>query len=416
MKHRALLVLCLLSISMGINAQNTSCDGTRYKGQVFPSVKKTTVNYARAYTYEDIPAALPDTTLLKMDIYEPLNDTASARPVVILAHGGSFLTGDKNDMKSECERFAKAGYVAATIQYRLFPALILGFPDSSDIVRAVVKAMGDMKAAVRYFRLDASTTNLWKVDSAHIFIGGYSAGAVAALHVGYIDAEDALTAEIEGVIADNGGLEGNSGSAANLAQSSRASAIYNRSGGLKTRDWIDAKGIPLVSIHGTNDETVRYTVGLAAGIAYLEGSGVLHPRAVDQGVDSQLETVEGGDHVNMYITAQHQAQVNNFFATALTKFEEITCATSSTDDFDQVPNMALELMPNPVADVFSVNFVPTSTTATLHIFDAQGRQVRTMTNYQPRQTVRIGDLANGAYSVVLQQGVGVFKSAQFIKQ
>ncbi len=410
------LLIAILAFSSNLFAQNAACDGTRFKGEVFSTVKKTTVTYATAYTYEDIPTPLPDTLLLKMDIYEPLNDNAAARPVIILAHGGSFVTGDKNDMKTECERLAKAGYVAASIQYRLFPALILGFPDSTDIIRAVVKAMGDMKAAIRYFRLDAATANLWRADSAHIFIGGYSAGAVAALHVGYIDAEDDFTPEVESVIADNGGLNGNTGSAANLAQSSRASAIYNRSGGLKSRYWINDGEIPMVGIHGTSDETVDYIGGLAAGIAYLEGTGTLHPYAQSVGVDSYLETVTGGDHVNMYINAQYASQVSNFFNTALAKFEDITCTTSGTDAPDAVAITPLELVPNPAHELFSVDFEPNGATATLHLFDANGRQVRTVQNYQPRQSVRIGDLPIGTYSVVLQMGTGVFQTATLVKQ
>ena len=57
---------------------------------------------------------------------ENLNDTDNLfscihckRPFILLIHGGSFRTGFRTEMNNECLEFAKRGYTAATIDYRL---------------------------------------------------------------------------------------------------------------------------------------------------------------------------------------------------------------------------------------------------------------------------------------------------------
>ncbi len=314
--------LALLFVSIGsIQAQNAGCDGTRYKDDVFQTVKKSTVMYAPTLGH------LGDIQNLQMDVYEPVGDLIAARPVVILAHGGSFAFGDRTMMERWCRLLAKKGYVAATISYRLYPWFALGFPDSLGIFDTAVKAVGDMRAAVRYFRQDAATTNLLKVDAAHIFIGGFSAGAVTALHCSYLDANDDMPTFLQTIIANNGGLEGVSGTALNKTFSSSTEAIVNMSGGLYRSFWIDPTEVPIVSIHGTADGTVPYVSGLAANIAYLQGSSLLHARANDIGLWNSLHTVPGADHTNLYDDAVYQPHVDTFWVNATALLESLTCAT-----------------------------------------------------------------------------------------
>ena len=53
-----------------------------------------------------------------------------------------------------------------------------------------------MKASVRFFTKDAATTNTYKINPNKIFIGGYSAGAITALHYGYVNNESELTTSL----------------------------------------------------------------------------------------------------------------------------------------------------------------------------------------------------------------------------
>jgi acetyl esterase/lipase len=120
---------------------------------------------------------------LKMDVYQPFGDTMTQKPVIILAHGGGFIQGNKAEMANYCLRFAKMGYVTVAIQYRL------GYTSISTVglVEMVIRATQDMKNAVRYLRKTASDINPYSIHPDFIFAGGFSAGAITALHLAYMD-------------------------------------------------------------------------------------------------------------------------------------------------------------------------------------------------------------------------------------
>lgn len=392
----------LLSQSFSI-AQNTSCDGVRYKQSVFTGVTKTTLPYATATSH------LGQTITLSMDVYEPTGDTAARRPVVVVEHGGSFVFGNKSDMQRWCELLARRGYVAASIQYRLFPIFPLGLPDSTKIMDTAVKAVGDMKAAVRFFREDAATANQFRADPDHIFVGGYSAGAVAALHAAYLDENDDIPAFMQTIIANNGGFNGNSGSASNQTYSSEIGAVVNMSGGIYRRGWINANEPPMASIHGTADATVPYLTGIAANIAYLEGSGVLHPQALSTGTWSYLKVVPGGGHTNIFDQPQYAAQLDNYWMRATALLEHLTCYVpdpeKTTSAGQGADNAALNwsVYPNPVQhDQVTVQLPATwEGSATLVFHDLTGREVLRVGSIRQGQQVPVAGLAPGVYTLFL---------------
>lgn len=393
----ALLSFAFCLSANPVQAQKAGCDGIRYKQDVFTSVKKTTVQYSTAPNY-----LFNSTINLFVDVYEPAGDSLAQRPVVVLAHGGSFIFGDKSMMQSYCEQLAKKGYVAASIQYRLYPALVLGFPDSNAIIGAVAKAMGDMKAAVRFFREDAATVNKFHVDADNIFVGGYSAGAVTALHMAYLDSTDVVSPFIKSAFADNGGLEGNSGSASNKTYASTAKAVVNMSGGLYRRNWLDQRGVPLVSIHGTADGTVPYLSGLAANIAYLEGSGLLHPRAGAVGVPSTLETVQGGGHTDIYDQPQFAAQLAAFWTTATTLLESLTCAlVDAGEPFDPKTTTTANwrMYPNPATSTLRIELPDDVSAASILVFDPIGRLAMRTESTQNQAIISLATLPEGLYTI-----------------
>ena len=144
-------IFCILLVSSeSINAQ---CPTGRYLyNGLFSTVTIDSVVYSTA-----------NGTTLKMDIYQPVGDTLSARPCIILAHEGSFVSGKRqNDatVVSLCTNFAKRGYVTVSIDYRLGSFINMLNADSATAI--VVKAISDGKAAIRYMVRDAATTNLYK--------------------------------------------------------------------------------------------------------------------------------------------------------------------------------------------------------------------------------------------------------------
>jgi poly(3-hydroxybutyrate) depolymerase len=401
MKHTLPLTLlfCFLMGAISLQAQNAGCNGIRYKTPVFNGVKMTTVKYA------------PTTTILGLsmdlhaDVYEPdSTDQISARPVIILAHGGSFIFGDKSDMAAYCTLLAKEGYIAASIEYRLYPILSLGYPDSSKVMDAAVKAVGDMKAAVRFFRENAATTNTFRVDANHIFIGGYSAGAVTALHAAYLDSHDTnVSSFITGLLTANGGLEGQSGTSSNKTYSSSSLAVLNMSGGLYRHQWIDSLSVPLMSIHGTADATVPYVDGLAAGLAYLQGSSLLHAQATAVGVWNNLVTVPGGGHTDTYSAAQFAPYVDTFFVHASALMESLTCQLVSTSA-PAKPTLAFQVIPNPVAgNTVALQLPDDAGIARVTIINTEGKVVFQASEYQSMEILHLPvQLTGGVYTVLIE--------------
>lgn len=410
----AIIFFCLPALLFAQQAPNLGCDGSRYKNNTFTTVKKTTVDYAPTVSHTGLAI------VLKMDVYEPQDDPAEARPAIILAHGGSFIFGDKSMMQSWCELLAQKGYVAASIQYRIYPVFTLGFPDSVDIFDTAIKAVGDMKAAVRYFREDAATANIFRVDPNNIFIGGYSAGAVAALHAAYLDANDDIPAFMESILSSNGGLEGVSGSASNHTYSSSAKAVANMSGGLYRSYWVDAQGVPLVSIHGTADETVPYTSGIAADIAYLEGSSLVHQSAESAGIWNYLETVPGGGHSDIYDDPAFSTYLNSFIVHATDLLESLVCTSTDTKDvFPADDPDYWTLGPNPSASASVYCFLPVNLEkAQMRIVDMSGRTI-TQAGVTDGGLVPMKDLSPGIYQVYIanpDQPAKVYPVRQLVKQ
>lgn len=284
------IIILLLSPFMVIPlSAQTYCGSSRYDTEIFSNVTVTSdVVYGSNINISN------NTEILKMDVYEPTGDAAPARPVIVMAHGGSFLAGSKTDsaLIILCNAFAKRGYVAASIDYRLG----MGFPpNQANAQKAVWRAMQDMKAAVRFFRKDAASANTFKSDPNMMFVGGASAGGVTAVHYAYLD----KPSEIPSAIDTNalGGLEGNSG---NPGYSSAVKAIVNICGAVGDTLWMEPGDEPMASAQGNDDNTVPYCTEMiyVAGfpIMLVSGSGSMVKRASNLGIPNPIHTFYGQGH------------------------------------------------------------------------------------------------------------------------
>lgn len=254
----AVLVLCgYIGSTTGVLA----AEGARFVDKVFESVDLTIGVPFGSGRRE----AGPDQALL-MDVYTPTGDPATARPVIILAFPGGFTSGSRasEGMVFLANEFARRGYVAATIDYRL----IEGRPDSrSEIMIAILQAIHDLKAAVRFFREDAATDNRFRASSEHIFAGGISAGAVMAAVAGALDAGDRIESRgLQAFLDANGGIDGNSSD--NLAFSSAVVGVLQISGAVLETDWVDPTTAPFYAAHEEFDPIVP--CGRLPGVAFVE--------------------------------------------------------------------------------------------------------------------------------------------------
>ena len=191
------LTLCLFFFAQMAIAQN--CEPERYLKPVFAN----TLLYQDLEYSKDAPeffssvggAEITVDRDMHVDVRVPIGDTLSKRPCIIWAHagafldapllGGTFVIGDKeaDDMVALIDSFARRGYVAASIQYRLGIDVL----DETSGFRAVYRAAQDGSAAVRYFKENADVFN---IDTNFVFFAGSSAGALAGTHLTYVqDAE-----------------------------------------------------------------------------------------------------------------------------------------------------------------------------------------------------------------------------------
>lgn len=234
----------------------------RYKDNVFSEISVTTgLQYGSAPDLNNSPAAL------KLDLYQPAGDAVAKRPAVIWVHGGGYSRGDKAAGPAAilATRFAKLGYVAVSINYRLLA------PERCDAgggiapacFSAAVEAVHDAQAAVRWLRAHAAT---YAIDPDRIGIGGESAGGITATGVG--------------VSADRAGESGNPGYASNVR------AWVSISGGLPGGIFVDATDAPGLLFAGTADRTVPYQWSVDTATAMRNA-----------GVPVVLKTLEGAGHV-----------------------------------------------------------------------------------------------------------------------
>jgi hypothetical protein len=133
---------------------------------------------------------------LKMDLYQLAgDDTTTNKPVVIMLHTGSFLpaiangqpTGDKTDnaIVEMCKRFAKKGYLAVALNYRLGWNPVSTSEDvrRSTLIQAAYRGLQDTKTAVRFLRKSAAEDGNPYGVGDKFAIGGYGTGGYLSLAV-----------------------------------------------------------------------------------------------------------------------------------------------------------------------------------------------------------------------------------------
>lgn len=287
-----LLTIALATFVFEIFAQG-NCESDRYKQVVFDSIKVTSgIQFGVADPYGII-----DQQQLFLDIYEPLGDTVSKRPVIVYAYGGGFLIGTRNQppIPYYGNFFAKLGYVFVAIDYRLgFNVTTPGSPE-----RAVYRAVQDLRAAERHL---AQRANLYKIDTSKIILFGSSAGCFAAFHSTYMEYTQAAAFATPIPILDPevlGGVDSSGNTDFNFKYI-EPFAILNQWGALADTNWIDTdERIPVISFHGDQDNAVPYVYGYPFSYPVFPnvyGSKPIHERLTHLGIKNELHPLVGYGH------------------------------------------------------------------------------------------------------------------------
>ncbi len=388
MKNRlyALILFCsVLMFAQNVNAQ------TRYHDMIFESVTVTTVTYS-------------DTFHLLMDVYQPFGDSLCRRPVVVLAHGGSFIQGDRtndNAVITLCQNFAKRGYVTVSIDYRLGAAISMAL-DSSYAENEVLQAIGDGKAAVRYLRKDAYTTNTFKIDTNLVFCGGNSAGGVLFMHYIYITNVNQTSPALQTIINNNGGLEGNSG---NPGYSSEVNAVLSLAGGLNDPNFIVAGDKPIAHFQGDADNVVPYVCALAEQGAInvrLCGLGSLNANYNTFGLTHVSKVYPGAGHVPWQSNVAEMTEVDSMsanFLDTITAWPTQVYCTGPTAVQNITLDELISVYPNPAMSQVTVSFPSLEPYTKVQLVDGLGRVVTEKQVSNLRTTFDRNGIAGGVYFI-----------------
>lgn len=388
MLNHTLFSLCL---SLPLLAGAQDCSNGRYTDpDHFPNVTVTT-----AIEFGSNTGVSGGNQILRMDVYEPTGDVLDARPVVLVAFGGSFISGSRGDVASICQAFARLGYVAVAHDYRVG----FFFPNEASTTRAVMRGAHDMRACVRYLRKTvAEDGNPYRIDQDRIIIGGVSAGAISAVHAAYLDQESEIPAVLVPESPALGGIEGNSGSP---GYSSEVLACYSFSGAIGDTSWVVPGDVPLASIHEVGDGVVPYytqevsVIGIPTGLV-ASGSHDLHLRFAHLDVPNCFLSYPGNAHVGYLQTDVQTALgfVAQFMADIVCG-QEPGCGNITTTSVDELANAgAANAYPNPTTGLVRLE-LPAGEWATL--LDLEGRILRTLRSSTGLVQFDLSGMTNGVY-------------------
>jgi para-nitrobenzyl esterase len=437
------IYLSLIAVMMHVMAfSQTLCNNGRYSGNVY-----TTYTVTNNVAFGSSMAFSGSTQTLTLDFYEPVTDTAAKRPLIIWAHGGSFIGGTKNDqdVSELCARFTKKGYVCASINYRVgfFPF------DSTGIVPALLRAVQDMKASIRFFYKDKLTLNKYKIDTNNIFVGGSSAGAITALHIAYLDKNCEINPYINATtLAASGGIEGNSG---NPNYSSKVKGVINLCGALGKYGWMETGDIPLCSMHGTADGTVIYGQGKANPgfpTLYLDGSRMLYAGTTCTGSTAhKFYTWHGAGHVPYAGTSANaiaymdttEKFVRDYLLTRIActdapllapntpagnvaAYSYTNCTTAAVYGcpvgIKEVESSSAlnELYPNPSSDFVTVAFKNQNEEHTMVMTDMTGKVIFSERTKEQTYTIQKNQLSGGIYFLKTTNSRGEYSVQKIVFQ
>jgi para-nitrobenzyl esterase len=392
----ALAIMLLFSFQQNMYAQAVGCGTGRYEADNLYTVKKT--NNIQYGSNVNVNGANQN---LFLNFYEPDGDTASKRPLMIIAFGGSFISGDRNQVDAICQTYTKMGYCAAAIDYRYgFPFPFIVNQITTTLV--VVRAAHDMKAAVRFFRKDAATTNTYKIDTDKIIVGGVSAGAITAIHAAYLNEESEVPSYLYNDTTGMGGIHGNSG---NAGYSSAVAGVFSYSGTIGDSSWIAANDAPIVSFHETGDGTVPFDTrevrvsGASTGLI-ASGSRDIHVRCDNVGTVNLLYTYPTNNHTQ-YLASDPQVfqKTRNFM------FDNVTCKEdiSSAIVKKNMKEPEINLYPNPTTGVLNIeSFVSADIPYSINIYDYSGKNVFSEKNLTGGKQQLLLNLSTGIYRVNIQ--------------
>ena len=372
-------------VTIGTNIDFLTSD---FSNQAQVATDVTAIKTALA-TGQSIPAHFFDptdptsdvkVTNVKMDVYEPMGDTMTKRPAVLLLHTGNFLPprvnggilGTKTDstMIVAARKLARRGFVAITLEYRLGwnPLSPSEFARRAQLLNAVYRAIHDAKQCVRVLKDDAVNANTYGIDPNKISLYGSGSGGYVALAYATLDkwAEVRLNKFLNpqtgnSVVDSNqvGNLEG-FGGLLNLygknGQNSDIELVINTGGALADTSWLEAGDPPMISFQAVRDPFAPYDEGTVVvpttngDVVDVQGANVFIDKANQLGNQASLNSASFTDPISQVARSRYGRTIPYIFPAP---FDQITINTNLEGHFPVIK----PLPPDPT-DLFANQGAP----------------------------------------------------------
>jgi poly(3-hydroxybutyrate) depolymerase len=357
-----------------------------------------------------------ETLSLNMAFPKLAIDTMQKRPLVFLIHGGGFVGGDKTNLNGEAYLFARRGFVAVTIDYRL--GRDCSGPDTLSYDKAVYRAVQDANAALRFM---VSKADSLRIDTNWIFIGGGSAGAGTCLAMTYASQNEfnASNPALQSVLGNlNNSTNG-------LTNTFTVKGIFNNWGGV-ARDFFEpSEALPTINFHGDADPTVDVDSALGNSCVnppYVYGSNLIHQKLTQWGVCSQTVIKIGGGHgIYLSSTAATDFRIGKascFFKSIMCDVcfsdyttDSIPATCSTTLSLDNESLQEFSLYPNPVQTTLFVKPLLQDKFVDLFIYDLNGKIKQISFG---KNEISVAGLSNGIYVLQVRDGEKI-QSYKFVK-
>ncbi len=299
-----ILLLCTLSVQWA-EAQD------RYVDELFTEVSVTpNVVYGGNGTLLFFAQTMGDITYqeLMMDIYEPVGDTETERPLVLVFHNGNFLppvtNGQISGLRTDssaveiCKQLARRGFTAASVSYRLgWNPLADTQPERAlGLIQAAYRGVQDGRTAIRFFnKTYEEDGNPYSIDPNKITVWGNGTGGYLVLGLTGLSFYDEIpgaenpagkflldlngdmvpetpmvrqefhgdiNGEVTTVVPMGGGfglMEGDTSNYANhVGYSNEHHLSINVGGALGDISWLNDNMIPMISVQSPFDQFAPY--------------------------------------------------------------------------------------------------------------------------------------------------------------
>ncbi|MBK9149264.1 MAG: T9SS type A sorting domain-containing protein [Flavobacteriales bacterium] len=269
-------------------------------------------------------------TNLRMDVYQPdpAIDPLERRPLVVYIHTGNALpppiNGSPNGTRKDssavenCKRFARRGYVAVSMSYRLGwnPLAATELERRSSLLNAIYRALQDVRHCIRSLKRDAGQgSNTYGICADRIIVVGEGTGGYISLANATLD--DPAELYIEKFRPDPfdptvsfvdslqvGNIHGLGGQL-NLYRPNgwgyESQFCVNLGGALADTSWLDAGDVPMVAFHTVFDPFAPFTEGIVivpttgGPVVPVQGSNLFMELVNDYGNNASFASLPDGD-------------------------------------------------------------------------------------------------------------------------